>query len=474
MNSKALTEKTPLSGQKTSILEKIAFFYLNAGTVTGSALIAGALLLFYTDVAGLDPAKIGIMFLIARIFDGFNDPVQAYIIDHLPRTKMGRFRLYLIIGAFLFSINFVLAFFGPYWATSGKMVVAWITYLMLDMTSCIMTIPNDCMLPVMTDDPKDRNLLALIKGVAVTFGNLIVGMPLPLLLASMPDNQAGAFGIVVFGGAIVMIVFVSLGTLGVKERIPAEPEQKYTARELLTIVLQRPVYALFLSYLLINIAAISSATVSLYFFTYVVKNLTVMPLLSVASIVGGLCGVPIAPILANRYGKRTSFMIGALIMFLACALRLINVTAIPLLLLTAGITTFGSSMAHPIAYGIMADNTDYIEFKLNKRAEGAVASLNSLVAKASAGIGGALVGLVLAWTGYIAPIQGSGVIEQTQQAQNGIILLMVGLPTLANLVAAVLFRLLYPLTNDKMKEITEELRSRRIARGEEAEVEAQA
>jgi|GEM_PF-5888440 len=69
--------------------------------------------------------EIGLLFLlVARVFDGFNDPVQAYIIDHLPKTKMGRFRPYFIVASFLFTINFVLVFFGPYWATGGKMVIA--------------------------------------------------------------------------------------------------------------------------------------------------------------------------------------------------------------------------------------------------------------------------------------------------------------------------------------------------------------
>ena len=451
------------SGQKTSILEKISFYFISAGSVIGTALVGGALMLFYTDVVGLDPARIGILFLVARIFDGFNDPIQAYIIDHLPRTKLGRFRTYLMIGACLFSLNLVVVFFGPYWVTGSKLLVAWITYIMLDMTSCFMTIPNDCLLPVLTDHPRDRNILSLIKGVAVTAGTLLIGMPLPLLLDGMPDNQVLAFGIVVIGGAVCMVLFVTLGALGVKERIPAEKEQKYKPKELLTILTRRPVYALFLSYLLVNTGAIASATVSLYFFMYVVKNLTIMPVLNIASIVAGLIGVALTPMLCNRFGKRTSFTIGMLIMSAAAAVRLIDVRNVLILIFTAGLNTFGSSMSHPIAFGIMADNTDYIEYTMDKRAEGAVASLNSLLTKAAGGIGSAIVGFMLTYTGYVADT-GAGFIEQSQAVQNGMIFMMVILPGAAALVAAIIFRLLYPLTNEKMKEITSELHERRAAR----------
>ena len=450
-----------LSGEKTSILEKISFYFVSAGAVIGNGLVAGALLLFYTNVVGLDPARIAILFLVARVFDGVNDPIQAYIIDHLPKTKLGRFRTYLMIGAILFSINLVLVFFGPYWVSGAKLLVAWITYIMLDMTSCFMTIPNDCLLPVMTDHPKDRNILSIIKGIAVTAGTLLIALPLPLLLAAMEDNLVTAFGIVVFGGAICTVLFVSLGALGIKERIPKKEEQKYSVKELLKIFIERPVYALFLSYFLINIATATAAAVGLYFFIYVVQNLVVMPLLNVASIIFGLIGVLFVPMLANRYGKKKSFVIGMLIMFGAMALRLIDVTNVWILIVTAGVNTFGSSMSHPLAYGIMADNTDYVEYKTGKRAEGAVAALNSFQLKASAGIGGVIVGYALSWSGFDPGPLGGGFVAQSPSVVNALTAMMVIFPALAALGAAIIFFFLYPLTNEKMKEITTELHIRR-------------
>ena len=459
--SNALSSAPPNSGEKTSLLEKFSFFLLSTGVMPGGALINGGLLLFYTDVIGLDPAKIGILFLVARVFDGFNDPIQAYIIDHLPKTKMGRFRPYLIMGSFISTLNFLLVFFGPYWASSMKMVVVWITYLMIDMTSCFVSIPFDCMLPVMTDDPKDRNWLSMIRGVAATFGSVIVGMPLPLLLDAMPDNKLKAFSFVIIGAAVVMVSFISLGALGVKERIPAEEEQKYNAREMLSILTQRPVYALFLSYLLINIASATSGLSGLYFFTYVIKDLTLMPILGFVAILGGSPGIFIGPPLATRIGKRASFTAGTFMMFVACGIRLINIYSKPLMFISAILNTQGSTISHPLAFGIIADNMDYIEYKMDKRAEGAVSALNSLVGKASGGIGGALAGYVLDKTGYVPNAE-----IQTQKALNGITLLAVVLPTLGNLAASIIFRALYPITKEKMKEITEELRERRAARGE--------
>jgi len=457
----ALSGATPNSGEKTGLLEKFSFSLLNFGVVPGLSLINGALLLFYTDVVGLDPAKIGLMFLVARVFDGVNDPIQGYIIDHLPRMKMGRFRPYLIMASFLFSINFALVFFGPLWFSGAKMVVAWITYLLIDMSYSFLDIPNNCMFSVITDHPKDRNILVLFKAAAMTLGGLVVGMPLPLLLDAMPDDKLRAFYLVVGMGVAITTVCVPLGTLGIKERIPAEKEQAYGLRDLLPMLIQRPVYALFLANLLLNISNTVVTTSSLYFFTYVMKDLTLLPVLSLVSMVCATPSLVVAPLSANRFGKRSTFTGGMLIMFAGYAARLLNIYSRPLLFFSAALSSFGASVGQPLTYGIIADNTDYIEYSMDKRAEGAIASLNTLGAKASGGIGGALSGYILNWTGYVPNAD-----PQTKTAQNGIISMSILFPLIASLAAALIFRFLYPLTNKRMEEITLELQERRAAREE--------
>ena len=78
--------------------EKFAFFLVNMGNIPLMTLLGSFLLIYYTDVVGLNPTVVGTLFLVSRIFDGVNDPIMGYVIDHLPRTKLGKFRSYLIHG----------------------------------------------------------------------------------------------------------------------------------------------------------------------------------------------------------------------------------------------------------------------------------------------------------------------------------------------------------------------------------------
>lgn len=142
--------------QKVSGIEKISYVLANLGNIPIQALIGSYLLIFYTNVCGLNPAACATLFLVARILDGINDPLVGFCIDHVPNTKMGHFRPTLMVGTVLCSANFALLWFGPMMATSGKLVIAYISYLLIGVLFPVMDISLNSMLPVMTTDMKER------------------------------------------------------------------------------------------------------------------------------------------------------------------------------------------------------------------------------------------------------------------------------------------------------------------------------
>ncbi|MCI9441664.1 MAG: hypothetical protein HFH15_10615 [Ruminococcus sp.] len=116
---------------KVTMKEKIGYGLANIGNIPITALASAFLLIFYTNVVGLSPASCATLFLIARIFDGLNDPFIGYFIDHLPNTRYGHFRPPLVVGTILCSINFWLLWFGPLFSPVFKLGIAYITYLLL-------------------------------------------------------------------------------------------------------------------------------------------------------------------------------------------------------------------------------------------------------------------------------------------------------------------------------------------------------
>ena len=111
--------------------EKFSYGCINLGNIPIMTLINGYLLIFYTNICGMDPKACATLFLIARILDGLNDPLVGFCIDRLPNTRLGHFRMPLIVGTILCGLNFLLLWFGPMMAPSGKLVIAYVSYILI-------------------------------------------------------------------------------------------------------------------------------------------------------------------------------------------------------------------------------------------------------------------------------------------------------------------------------------------------------
>lgn len=434
--------------------EKLSFAMANFGNIPIMTLINGYLLIFYTNICGLSPAACATLFLIARFLDAINDPLVGFIIDHLPTRKMGHFRPTLILGTILCSANFLLLWFGPMLSTSGKLAIAYVSYILLGVLFPVMDISLNSLLPVMTEDTKERNSLSSIKGLAYVIGALVIGVAAPLILGDT-SNKQGYINLVLIMTAVIFF-FSIIGTMGVKERVKPQMENSYSVKELFKILSQKPVYITFLAVLLYSIGSNIVNAANTYFYTYIFEDLTLASIITLITCVTVFPATMVIGNLIGRFGKKKMYAIGLALAGLAPIIRLLNVRSIPLLIVSVLIAGIGAGFAAPLNYGIQADNTDYIEVSMGIRAEGAVASLSSFVSKCAMGIGGAIPGYLLQLAGFDskAAVQNADVI-------NVIVLCVLILPAIINVVAIVIFSKGYPITKEKLNEQTYLLREKR-------------
>ena len=78
-------------GNKPLWKERVSYFFVNLGNIPIMTMVNAYLSIFYTDTLGMDAKVVGTMFLIARVFDGVNDPFIGYFIDRAPNSKFGQF-----------------------------------------------------------------------------------------------------------------------------------------------------------------------------------------------------------------------------------------------------------------------------------------------------------------------------------------------------------------------------------------------
>ena len=434
-----------MNQDKIKMREKLSFAMANFGNIPVMTLINGYLLIFYTNICGLSPAACATLFLIARFLDAINDPLVGFMIDHLPTRKMGHFRPTLILGTILCSANFLLLWFGPMLSTSGKLAIAYVSYILLGVLFPVMDISLNSLLPVMTEDMKERNSLSSIKGLAYVIGALVIGVAAPLILGDT-SNKQGYINLVLIMTAVIFF-FSIIGTMGVKERVKPQMENSYSVKELFKILSQKPVYITFLAVLLYSIGSNIVNAANTYFYTYIFEDMTLASIITLITCVTVFPATMVIGNLIGRFGKKKMYAIGLALAGLAPIIRLLDVRSIPLLIVSVLIAGIGAGFAAPLNYGIQADNTDYIEVSMGIRAEGAVASLSSFVSKCAMGIGGAIPGYLLQLAGFDskAAVQNDNVI-------NVIVLCVLILPAIVNVVAIVIFSKGYPITKEKLNE----------------------
>ena len=447
-----------MNQDKIKMREKLSFAMANFGNIPIMTLINGYLLIFYTNICGLSPAACATLFLIARFLDAINDPLVGFIIDHLPTRKMGHFRPTLILGTILCSVNFLLLWFGPMLSTSGKLAIAYVSYILLGVLFPVMDISLNSLLPVMTEDMKERNSLSTIKGLAYVIGALVIGVAAPLILGDT-SNKQGYINLVLIMTAVIFF-FSIIGTMGVKERVKPQMENSYSVKELFKILSQKPVYITFLAVLLYSIGSNIVNAANTYFYTYIFEDLTLASIITLITCVAVFPATMVIGNLIGRFGKKKMYAIGLALAGLAPIIRLLDVRSIPLLIVSVLIAGIGAGFAAPLNYGIQADNTDYIEVSMGIRAEGAVASLSSFVSKCAMGIGGAIPGYLLQLAGF-----DSKAAVQNDDVINVIVLCVLILPAIVNVVAIVIFSKRYPITKEKLNEQTYLLREKRSKAG---------
>ncbi|MFK7800813.1 MAG: MFS transporter [Anaerolineae bacterium] len=431
--------------------EKFAFFWANAGNVPVMTTVNSFLLIFYTDVVGLNPAAVGTLFLVARVLDGLSDPIVGYVIDHLPYTRWGRFRPYLLLASFVCSLNFVLLWWGPSIAPSGKLLVAYITYLALGITFPFMDLPLGALLPAMTADSEERNSISGIKGIAfLLIYTVVTALTIPLVNSF--DNPADGWRYTMIIYAVLIFVITALGTWGVKERVMPKQEGRYAFKDLYTILFNtRPLGVILLSTIAVNIGVGLSGGTAIFYYTYNLGNAEYFSWSGLVTLPAVLIGVAIFYAYGNRIEKRNFMVIFLGLAALGVGIRIfLPYNAIFWIMLTVFISAVGTGGAIPLIFSMIGDAVDYTEWKHGYRAEGAVAAVQTFTQKTGLGLGGAIPGYVLAISGYRANVQ------QVDSALLGILLTTTILPFGFYLIAALIFRA-YSIDSALLSKIKSEL-----------------
>ena len=148
-------------------------------------------MVFYTDVFGITAAAAGTMMLVTKFIDALTDTGMGLIVDRT-HTKWGQGRPYFLIGAVPFAVFTFLTFYIPDFGSGGKLVWAYVTYCLLCTAYTVVNIPLNTIVPRLTSDIHERDILVSTRMVCAMAGTAIVMSITAPLVGVFWKGQRGA------------------------------------------------------------------------------------------------------------------------------------------------------------------------------------------------------------------------------------------------------------------------------------------
>jgi GPH family glycoside/pentoside/hexuronide:cation symporter len=454
------------------VKEKIGYSLGDVASVLYWQTISLYLLYFYTDVFGITAAAAGTMILVARIWDGINDPLMGMLADRT-KTKWGRFRPYLIWMSIPLAVIGVFTFSVPDYDYGGKLIYAYITYILLMTLYTAINIPYSSLLGVISPDRAERTSVSQFKYIGAYVGGLIISaalLPMTIYLGSGDEAQGWQTSMIIIGVMAIGLFFLTFASTN--ERVqPIQREPTSIKRDLKDLLANREWFVLLLATLFLYLVTSTGMVISTYYFKYYVGDqlinfpgiegsfgfaeLTSLfnSLAMIFSIIGVLC----VKWFVDRYGKKKTFVlslsVGAGTML---PYYFLTPESLWLIMVLKIISSFALGPISVILWAMYADTADFSEWKTGRRATGLVFSASTMSQKIAWALGTALSGWLLTSIGFEPNV------EQSEQVIAGIKALMSTIPATAGLISIIMI-LFYKLDRKKMNNIEQELQVRRGA-----------
>lgn len=415
-------------------------------------LVTSYVNIFFTNVLGIGLAAVGAIMLIARIWDGVNDPIMGTIVDKT-RHPQGKYRMYMLWGMIPLALMTILVFLNPNFGMGLKVAYAAISYILWGMAYTFANIPYMAMQSTLSFDSNERTKIITLKNIFVMIGAMVPTVLVPML--AINDDGANAKGFLTVGiiGAVLVIVcmFITYKATASYKYVEATDTPKITwADRAKAIFSNKPLILLASSIFMLSIMTALNG-VQTYFVLDVLGKGDMVLTFSLVMLPGMLLAMICMPI-AMKFEKRSIMIFGSLVYAVASiAWFFVPNSNITVMLLLAALRAWGLGFGMILMWSMLTDCVDYAKLKTGKQQGGIVFSTTTFMQKAAGGIGIALLNMALVIVGFVP-----GGSTQTAAAGQGVKFLMtIGCAAFA--VAIIVLMVFYPLTKAKMKEIANEI-----------------
>jgi GPH family glycoside/pentoside/hexuronide:cation symporter len=293
----------------------------------------------------------------------------------------------------------------PDLSATGKVIYAYVTYIILGIMYAGINIPLSALLPSLTSSSQERTVVNTFRMLGGQAGALIVNAAVLPLVAffGKGDQQDGfLYTMMLFASVAVVLFFITFKNT--KERVQVNGNKPVPFKQgVKALKGNYPWWILLLVNVLLFIALITAGQSTMYYFTYNLNRIDLVPLLNGLSSLA-IVGIIAVPFLAKKFGKRNTLLLGFLIGSIGQILLYLGAEAVSISMIIAGrvFGTIGLGLVAGLKFAMIADTVDYGEWKSGVRAPGLLMAASTFGVKFGMGIGGAIGAWILSLGGYVA------------------------------------------------------------------------
>lgn len=456
-----------------SIKEKASYGLGAVGKDMVYMLSASYVLYYFQDILGVSAVAMGVILLVARIFDAFNDPIMGVIVAKT-NTRWGKFRPWLMIGTLTNAVILFLMFAAPP-SLDGPGLVAYasITYILWGVTYTMMDIPYWSMIPAFTKSGKEREGLTTLARSCAGVGSALVTIFTMMIVHAIggSDERTGFlwYALII---SIAFVAFITITCLTIKEKATVDVKSPSVGQMFKALITNDQAMTIVIAIVLINCSIYITSNLVIYFFKYDFGGTAWYNSYTLFNMFGGaiqiLSMMTLYPLLRKKlsnvrifYLTLTSAVIGYATLF---AITFINMSNVYVLFIPGFFIFAAHGVLQVLTTVFLANTVDYGELKNGRRDESVIFSMQTFVVKLASGVAAFIASICLSVNNLSSQdtTEAEQVIDFAKDvaasAKFGLRMTMTLLPIVGLFIAICVFAKKFILTEEKVQEISKELR----------------
>lgn len=386
-----------------------------SGDIAGNvvyAFLTSFVMVYLTDTIGLASGIVGTLIALSKLFDGFTDIFFGSMIDKT-HSRLGKARPWMLYGYIGCAVTLVACFAIP--TSLGKTAqYAWffIAYTLLNgVFYTANNIAYSALTSLVTKNSKERVQMGSYRFIFAFSTSLLI-QAITVEFVEKCGGDAAAWRLVAIIYAAIGLIVNTISALSVKE-LPEEElnegeqageAEKYGLVQAFKLLVKNKFYLMICGTYILQQLYSAMIGAGIYYMTWVLKNKNLFGQFAWAVNIPLIIALIFTPTLVGKWNGMYKLNVrGYMLATVGRALVVVAgyMGSVPLMILFTAVAALGQGPWQGDMNAVIASCSEYTYLTQGKHVDGTMYSCTSLGIKIGGGIGTAVVGWLLEFSGYV-------------------------------------------------------------------------